>query len=110
MPVLSWKKRPKIVLLTLFGGLLILALFGGDYNFVSIWKLYQKKKALSEHVEQLRIHNQILADQIRVFREDPQAIEKVARENLGMAGKGETIYRILPEGPDSAADSLKPGK
>ena len=110
MPVLSWKKRPTLVLLTLFGGLLILALFGGDYNFVSIWKLYQKKKALSEHVEQLRIHNQILADQIRVFREDPQAIEKVARENLGMAGKGETIYRILPEGPDSAADSLKPGK
>ena len=110
MPVLSWKKRPKLVLLTLFGGLLILALFGGDYNFVSIWKLYQKKKALSEHVEQLRIQNQILTDQIRLFREDPQAIEKVARENLGMAGKGETIYRILPEGPDSAADSLKPGK
>ena len=110
MPVFPWKKRPKLVLLTLFGVLLILVLFGGDYNFASIWDLYQKKKALSEQVEQLRIQNQILSDQIKLLKEDPEAIEKVAREKLGMAGKGENIYRILPEGPDSASDSLKTGK
>ena len=34
----------------------------------------------------------------------------VARENLGMAGQRETIYRILPENRDSTADSLKTGK
>jgi len=110
MPVFPWKKRPKLVLLTLFGVLLILVTFGGDYNFVSIWDLYQKKKALSEQVEQLRVQNQILADQIRLLKEDPQVIEKVAREKLGMAGKEEYIYRILPEGADSVSDSLKTGK
>jgi len=110
MQVLAWKKRPKLVLLTLFGALIVLVLFGGDYNVASIWGLYQKKKALSNQVELLRIQNQTLADQIKMLEDDPQAIEKVAREKLGMAGKREYIYRILPEGPDSVSDSLKTAK
>ena len=94
----------------IFGVLLLLVLFGGSYNVFSLWSLYQQKKALSLEVEKLRVENQILADQIRSLKEDPEAIEKVARENIGMAGKGETIYRILPEGRDSVRDSLKRGK
>ncbi|HUU27206.1 MAG TPA: septum formation initiator family protein [archaeon] len=88
----------------------MLVLFGGNYNVVSLWSLYQQKKALSQQVENLRIENQILADQIRSLKDDPETIEKVARENLGMAGKGETIYRILPEPKDSTQDSLKNSK
>ena len=99
MPVLAWKKRPKLVLLTLFGALIVLVLFGRDYNVASIWGLYQKKRALSEQVELLRIQNQTLADQIKMLEDDPQAIEKVAREKLGMAGKGEPICGGVRDAP-----------
>jgi len=94
------------LILSIFGVLLLLVLFGGSYNVFSLWSLYQQKKALSLEVEKLRVENQILTDQIRSLKEDPEAIEKVARENIGMAGKGETVYRILPEGRDSVRDSL----
>jgi cell division protein FtsB len=110
MPVSPWKSRPKLLILFIFGVLLLLVIFGGSYNVFSLWNLYQQKKALSLEVEKLRVENQILADQIRSLKEDPEAIEKVARENIGMAGKGETVYRILPEGRDSVRDSLKSGK
>jgi cell division protein FtsB len=110
MPVSPWKSRPKLLILSIFGVLLLLVLFGGSYNAFSLWSLYQQKKALSLEVEKLRVENQILADQIRSLKENPEAIEKVARENIGMAGKGETVYRILPEGRDSVRDSLKSGK
>ena len=105
-----WNNRPKLFILSLFGAILLMVLLGGDYNLASLWGLYQQKKALSGRVEELRIQNQMLADQIKQLKEDPQAIEKVARENLGMAGQGETIYRILPESRDSTTDSLKTGK
>jgi len=105
-----WKKRPKLFIISVFASLLLVALAGGKYNVFSIWELYQQKKALTEQVEQLRIQNQLLADQIRRLQEDPQAIEKVARENFGMARSGETVYRILPESADTLVDTLKTGK
>ena len=100
-----WKNRPRLLILTIFAGLLVLALAGGKYNVFSIWELYEQKEALSEQVEQLRLQNQLLTDQIHRLQEDPQAIEKVARENFGMARPGETVYRILPEAADTLQDS-----
>ncbi len=105
-----WKRQLRPVVLLLFGTLLLLALFGGENNLLSLWKLHRQRQALLEEVERLRVDNQLLADQIRALREDPSAIEKVAREHLGMSAPGETIYRILPAaGRDSVADSVSEG-
>jgi cell division protein FtsB len=97
-----WRSRPILFILTLFCCLLLAVLIGGDYNAFSIWGLYQQKEDLSRQVDSLRVENQLLADQIKLLDEDPRAIEKVAREQFGMARNEETIYRILPETADSS--------
>ena len=104
-----WKSRPKLFILTIAGCLLLAVLIGGDYNAFSIWGLYRQKENLAREVDSLRVENQLLADQIKRLEEDPRAIEKVAREQFGMARKGESVYRILPEEPEdsSAKDSSK---
>ena len=51
------------------------------------------------------MENQLLADQIKRLEDDPGAIEKVAREEFGMARRGESVYRVLPDVADSARDS-----
>ncbi len=96
-----WRSRPKLFILTLFCGLLLAALIGGDYNVFSIWGLYRQKEDLSREVDSLRVENQLLSDQIKRLEQDPRAIERVAREQFGMARNGETVYRILPTSPDS---------
>ncbi len=97
-----WRSRPILFILTLFCCLLLAVLIVGDYNAFSIWGLYQQREDLSRQVDSLRVENQLLADQIKLLEGDPRAIEKVAREQFGMAHNAETVYRILPETADSS--------
>jgi cell division protein FtsB len=106
MPDAPWKTRAAIVMLLGLGATLLLVLFWGDYNATALWHLRQQKKELSSKIEELKVENQILTDQIEVLKDNPEVIEKVAREKLGMTGEGETVYRILPEKADSSVDSL----
>ena len=106
MPEKPWKTPSALVILFALGVTLLLVLFWGNYNAVTLWHLYQQKKELSRKIEELKVENQVLSDQIEGLKDNPEVIEKVAREKLGMSGEGETIYRILPEKADSSLDSL----
>ena len=106
MPDKPWKTRIALVMLFALGVTLVLVLFWGNYNAVTLWRVFQQKKELSRKIEELKVENQMLSDQIESLKSNPEVIEKVAREKLGMVGKDETIYRILPEKADSASDSL----
>jgi cell division protein FtsB len=100
-----WKTRPKLFILTLFGCLLLAVLLSGDYNLASLWGLQRQRRDLAREVDSLRMENQLLSDQIKRLESDPGAIEKVAREEFGMARRGETVYRVLPEGGDTTRDT-----
>ena len=100
-----WRNRPKLFILALFSCLLLAVLIGGDYNLASLWGLRRQRQDLSRQVDSLRVENQLLSDQIKRLENDPGAIEKVAREEFGMARRGESIYRVLPEAKDSTADT-----
>jgi len=106
MPDTPWKTRTALVILFALGMTLVLVLFWGNYNAATLWHLFQQKKELSAKIEELKVENQMLSDQIEGLKDNPEVIEKVAREKLGMAAEGETIYRILPEPADSSQDSL----
>ena len=106
MPDAPWKTRAAIVMFLGLVATLLLVLFWGDYNATTLWQLHQQKKELSGKIEELKVENQILTDKIEGLKDNPEVIEKVAREKLGMTGKGETVYRILPEKADSSVDSL----
>lgn len=108
--LIVWRTRPKLFVLSLLGCLLLAVLIGGDYNIASIWGLYRQKQQLAREVDSLRVENQLLTDQIKRLEQDPGAIEKVAREEFGMAGRGESIYKVLPEQTDSTGDSTDSGK
>ena len=103
-----WKTRPKLFVLTIFGCLALAVLVSGDYNLASLWGLRRQRQELAREVDSLRVENQLLSDQIKRLDNDPGAIEKVAREDFGMARPGESVYRVLPEaGADSSADSTR---
>ena len=101
------KSRKALVLLFALTGLFTLLLFWGEYDVFSLWDLRRQRVELARKVEQLKVENQSLRDQIESLKDNPGMIEKIARENLGMSARGETVYRIVPAQGDTVPDSLK---
>jgi len=49
-----------------------------------------------QQIEQLKVKNRELAEEQRLLEEDPEYLEKVAREKMGLVREGEVIYRLTP--------------
>jgi cell division protein FtsB len=60
-------------------------------------KLRRELTQIEEANRALERENESLRLQIRAFHSDPEYVEKVARDELGMVGPDETIYQF-PEG------------
>lgn len=84
----------------ILGVLLSLSLFTafGDRGFIHLWRLWQEKKKLDHENFLLQHENEILRDRARRLRRDDQYLEKVAREEFGLARPGEIIYRFVSSG------------
>jgi len=76
----------------------------GDGGVMTLLQMRARAAELTVKVAAAERHNQGLRQQVRALQEDPQAIERLAREELGMARPGETIY-LLPARPSNPDDS-----
>ena len=66
-------------------------------GFERVEKLERDLAQIEETNRALDRENESLRLQIRAFHSDPEYIEKVARDELGMVGPDESIYQF-PEG------------
>jgi len=72
----------------------------GDRGLLAMLRARQEYEALAATITQLRSDNARLRDQARRLREDPAAIEEVARRELGLIRPGETVF-IIKDVPPS---------
>ncbi len=63
-------------------------------NFLRLTRVYQQIQVLEDEIESLQTQNQNLQEEIGRLKSDPLYIEKVAREELGMAKPKEIIYKF----------------
>ena len=70
----------------------------GPYGVLSMRRSQQEIQQLQGEIDRLDKENQQLSGEIRALQSDPSAIEKVAREDMGLARPGEMIFR-LPDDP-----------
>jgi cell division protein FtsB len=105
-------KAPKRrIIYVIFAVLLSLSLFTafGDRGFIHLWRLWQEKKKLDHENFLLQRENEILRERVRRLRHDDLYLEKVAREELGLARPGEIIYRFVsPEGKNQTGSRSQP--
>jgi len=91
------------------GALLVLVLMHtifGPYGYLSMRRSQQEIEKLREEIGKLDRENEELTGEIRALQTDPAAIEKVAREDMGLARPGEMIYR-LPDEPAGTKPALQ---
>ena len=94
------RKAAKLALGLVFIALLINSLFG-DRGVLHVLTQQRRAEDLARDVADLRRENARLAIEITALRSDPRTLERLAREELGLAGPGETIFLIRqPEQSD----------
>jgi cell division protein FtsB len=76
------------------GCVLIIDALVGDRGFLAMLKARQQYRTLEASLARSRAENAQLREQARQLREDPDAIEDIARRELGLLRPGEKLFII----------------
>jgi len=75
---------------------IILALFLPSYSIMQDLKL--KNLEYARRITALEEKNKKFEEERRLLQTDPDYVEKVGRETMGLIRPGETVYNIVPAG------------
>jgi len=79
----------------------------GSHGFLAMRRTQKQLEQLQGEVERLNQENHELTDHVNALRTDPKTIERIAREEMGLARPGEMIFKLPPpatEKPGQPAD------
>ena len=90
------RRRGRIVryLIVAVGCVLIIDALVGDRGLLAMVKARQQYRSLEASLVRSREENAQLREQARQLREDPLAIEDIARRELGLIRPGEKLFII----------------
>ena len=100
MPKKVVKRRPsrnrRIVQVLLILGASIIIVDGlvGDRGLLAMLRAQHEYDELAASISRQRADNARLRDQARRLREDPSAIEEIARRELGLIRPGERVFIV----------------
>lgn len=92
------RKAATLTSILVFIALIVGSLFG-DRGVLHLMAQREQAANLERSVQALKEENARLEAEIVALRKDPQAVEKLAREELGLAKKGETVFLIGDDMP-----------
>jgi cell division protein FtsB len=70
-------------------------------GYSELHKLKGENEQLQKRIRLLEEHNDKLKEELVMMKEDPEYLEKKAREKLGIVKKGEVIYKKRQENADA---------
>ena len=97
------RRRGRLVryLIVAVGCVLIIDALVGDRGFLAMLKARQQYRTLEGALAAARAENDRLRQEARELREDPQAIEAIARRELGLIRPGEKLFIVKDAKPAS---------
>ncbi len=78
----------------------------GTHGFIAMRRTQNEINRLRQEIAHFSQQNQELANQIQALKTDPKLIERIAREEMGLAKPGELIFK-LPAPPAKAETPKK---
>ena len=88
--------------------LLQLRLWVSDDGYRAAWRLADQVASQALENEQLRDRNRALAAEVGDLKTGFDAVEEIARSELGMIRSGETLFQVVDvedDEPDAAAEN-----
>lgn len=65
-------------------------------GYLRIKSLVRQNRELERQIQEVIQANARLAEEQKRLKDDPVYLEKVARQKLGIAKKGEVVYQVSP--------------
>jgi len=90
--------------------LLLLAIHDvfGSHGLLAMRRTQSQIRELRGEIDRLNQENSELGKQVQALRSDPKAVERIAREEMGLARPGEMIFKLPDEPPKSNSHAKKP--
>lgn len=77
----------------------------GTHGVLAMRRSMKEAQQVQQEINRLNAENQQLQDNVQRLKTDPSAIEKIAREDMGLARPGEYIFKIPPKQAQSPSSS-----
>ena len=95
-----FRQHARQILGVAFLALLIHDIFG-PHGVIAMRRTQREIQQIRQQIGKINAENKSLAEQVNALKTDPKAIERIAREEMGLARPGELIFK-LPDNPKSA--------
>lgn len=96
-PIVSFlRRRGSVVMGFVLFALLVHDVFG-DHGFLAMRRAQKEVAQLQQEIQQLNEENSRLSEQVKALKTDPRIIERIAREEMGLAKPGELIFKMPPK-------------
>ena len=89
-------KKPVAALVVVLSFILFLMILAPQV--MQVHSLKVRSRALETEVKKLDLQNRALENELRLLREDPVYLEKVARGKFNKAKEGEIVYKVVRDG------------
>ncbi len=99
----GWTVRYARYVLALFVVVLLVHDVFGTHGYLAMRRKQQEIQKVKTDLDRLNKENAGLEQDVKSLKTDPQAIEKIAREELGQARPGEVIIKLPAQSPAEAA-------
>ena len=91
----TMKNRFSLFFLVALLTLIQYPLWFGKGGWLDVWELKESIKAQKRYNEKLEIRNAGLEAQLQDLKNGYDALEELARSDLGMIGSGEVFFRVI---------------
>jgi cell division protein FtsB len=88
--------------------LLLLQDIFGTHGLIAMRRSQQEAAQVQREIDQINDENRQLQGRVKALKSDPATIERIAREEMGLARPGEYIFKI-PSKPGAPPAAEPPG-
>jgi len=80
----------------------------GTHGVLAMRRAQKEAARAQQEIDRINNENQQLQNDVKSLKSDPQAIERIAREEMGLARPGEYIFKIPPKPGDPTGVAAAP--
>ena len=92
----AFLKAHATLLLAAGVALLLISDVFGTHGVLAMRRSQKQAEDIQKQIDQLNQENRQLEDRVKALKSDPAAVERIAREEMGLARPGEYIFKVQP--------------
>jgi len=84
-------------------GLLLMQDVFGVHGLIAMRRSMREAAQVQREIDLMNEENRQMEERVKSLKSDPAAVERIAREEMGLARPGEYVFKIQPRSGDATA-------